>query len=576
MKQSRWLIEKEELVCDNGLVAAKVPLAAQAGAEILERGGNAIDAAVATAFVAGVVEPHMSGIGGGGFMLIHLAKEERNICVDYGMVAPGAAHEEMYPLASGMATELFTWRAVKGHQNMTGYRAIGVPGTVAGLTTALEWYGTLSLEEVLQPAIRHAEEGYEVTWFDALMFATHQDLLQRFGATSNTFLPGNRLPKPLMAAGAPERIRQPHLANTLRAIAQGGPDAFYRGQIAELLVNDIRTHGGIVTADDLAGYAPRVTENITPHPYRHFGVISPPVACGATTILETLNILEGFDLSAFGHNTATGLHHIAEAGRLAFVDRLAFLGDIDSGPVPLAGVLHKGYAAERRLLIDPERALADVRPGDPWDWDAAPAVAGRAGGLGPSGSTTHLSVVDRDRNLVSVTQTLLSLFGSGVVAGETGVLLNNAMMWFNPEPGYPNSPGPGKRPLTNMSPVIVLRDGRPFLAAGSTGGRKVIQSVMHAILNTADFGLGIQAAISAPRMDTSGPEVLLNTRLDPVVVDALRAKGHRIALAEDSFTWRSFGSPACVLVAPDGTLRSGVDVYYPAAAAGYYIGRPAA
>lgn len=564
MKNSRWIIEKEELVCDRGMVAAKVPLAAQAGAMMLEGGGNAVDTAVTTAFVAGVVEPHMSGIGGGGFMLIHLAKENRNVCVDYGLIAPRAAHEEMYPLASGTATDLFTWRAVQGNQNMTGYRAVGVPGTVAGLAIALDRFGTKSLAEVLEPAIRYAEEGFEATWFDTLMIASHLEVIQRFGATAQIFLkPSGGIPK------AGDRIVQPGLARTLRAIAREGPDVFYRGAVGRALIADVRAHGGILSEEDLAAYAARVTDTLTPHPYRNYGVISPPVACGATTLLQTLNLLEGIDLGALGHNTVESLHQIAEAGRLAYADRYAYLGDIESTPVPLSGLLSKEYAVERRRSIAPEHAAAEPHPGDPWRHDRQPAAAGRPAGAGPSGSTTHLSVVDADRNLVSLTQTLLSLYGSAVVAGETGVLLNNAMMWFNPEPGYANSIGPGKRPLTNMTPVIVLRDGRPFLAAGSTGGRKVIQSVLNAVLNTADFGLGMQAAISTPRIDTSGPEVLVNRRLDPAVIEGLRAKGHRIALAEDSLTARNWGSPACVLVDPrDGRLHSGVDVYYPAAAAG--------
>ena len=570
MKQSRWIIEKEELICERGMVAAKVPLAAQAAAEMLARCGNAVDAAVTTAFVSGVVEPHMSGIGGGGFMLIHLAKENRNVCVDYGMIAPQAADPEMYPLASGTATELFTWRAVKGNQNMTGYRAIAVPGTVAGLTTALDRFGTKSLTEVLEPAIRYAEEGYEVTWFDTLMFGLHFDLLRRFGTTAQTFLKNGSIPKPAML-GAADRIIQPGLARTLRVIAKDGPDAFYRGAIAQALIADFRSHGGILTEYDLARYQARVTDPMPTHSYRDCAIVTPPVACGGTTVLETLNILEDCDLASLGHNTVAGLHQIAEAGRLAFADRYAYLGDVESGPVPLAGILSKEYAAERRRAIDPERAMAQVEPGDPWRYERErqPAATGQTAGAGSSGSTTHLSVIDADRNMVSLTQTLLSLFGSAVVAGETGVLLNNGMMWFNPEPGYANSVGPGKRPLTNMSPVLVLRGGRPFLAAGASGGRKVIQASLNAILNTVDFGLGMQAAISAPRMDTSGPDVHLNERLDPAIVEGLRAKGHRIAITGDSFASRNFGSPACILVDPrSDTLHSGVDVYYPAAAAG--------
>lgn len=546
------------------MVAAKVPAAAQAGAAIFERGGNAVDSAVAAAFASGVAEPYMSGLGGGGFMMIHLAAEQRTVSIDYSMVAPKAAAADMFDLdPQGGTDDFFGWPRVRDGANLDGYRAIGVPGTVAGLATAVERYGRLSLSEVMAPAISLARDGFEVSWFDTLMIAQHQELLDRFDFSRSAFLPDGRVP-----VSTPARspvIRQPLLADTLEVVAREGPDAFYRGSLASALVEDIRGHGGLVSESDLSDYRVDIAEDPPHVSYRHVTVSAPHRACGSSTVLETLRLLDAYDLGATGHNTAETLDLVAQASRLAFADRYAHLGGLTDGHDGWTALIGDAFLESRRSLI---------RPGEPGDPVPGTFPANRDVGeatvaSGPGGSTTHLSTADGEGNLVSLTQTLLQLFGSGVVAGETGVLMNNAMGWFDPVPGRVASAAPGKRPLTNMSPLLAGDAGGPRMALGASGGRKIMQAVLQILLNAVDHQLPIQDAVSAPRIDCSGPEILVNSRLNRATIERLQRIGYPLTVVDDSFTARRFASPACIRIDPkDGRRYSGLDPYYPAAAAG--------
>lgn len=560
MRHSIWSFEKPQFSSPNGMVVAKVPTAAAAGAQVLAQGGNAIDAAVTSAFVAGVVEPYMSGIGGGGHMIIHLRGAPRPVALDFAMSSPAAAHPTMFELVDGderdERDEFFGWRRVRDGQNIDGALAVGVPGTVAGLSLALDRFGTMSLAEVLEPAIDYAENGYEVTWFDTLMIAQHQRLLDRFVASREIFLPDGRVP-----VGSPvgvPRIKQPALAATLRTIARHGAEAFYQGTIAKTIASDLAAMGGVLSGEDLAGYSAEVEYAPTQIRYRDRSVVGPRALSGSTTVLHTLSLLETFDVAALGHNTTAGLDLLAQASRLAFADRYAQLGALQ--PLAADRFLDTDYVRGRAELIVPgQPPTGYVAGGEPVVFPTG----------GPGGSTTHLAAVDADRNTVTLTQTLLQLFGSGVVLPESGVLMNNAMGWFDPEPGTSASIQPARRALSNMSPLLVLRDGEPELALGATGGRKIMQAVLQILLNVVDHGLRMQAAVSAPRIDCSGAETLANARLPPDVVADLKRLGHELVVQDDSFTARSFASPACIRIDADGGfIEAGLDPYYPAAASG--------
>lgn len=544
------------------MVAAKVPAAADAGAEILARGGNAVDAAAATAFASGVAEPYMSGIGGGGFMLIHPADGRAPISIDYSMVAPLAASPDLFSLdPAGGTDDFFGWQRVVDAANLRGPRAVGVPGTIAGLAAAVERYGRLSLAEVMAPAIALARDGVEVSWFDTLMIAQHQELLQRYPESAATFLDDGRVPV-TTPADTPV-LRQPDLARTLEAVAAGGPAVFYGGAVGDELAAHVQRHGGILSAEDLAGYQVRIVDDLSATSFRDVSVYTPPSPCGSTTILETLRILDGFDHGS--HNAPQTLDILAQASRLAFADRYAYLGAFTDDPDGALALLDADFIETRRQDVRPGRAEPPRRGELP---RREPAT-GRPDPDRPGGSTTHLSAADADGMMVSVTQTLLQLFGSGVVAGETGILLNNAMGWFDPVPGRSASLASGRRPMTNMSPLLVADRGGSRLALGASGGRKIIQAVLQVLLNVVDHGLTMQDAVSAPRIDCSGTEILVNSRLDSAAIQGLRAAGHPVAVVDDSFTARRFASPACIRIDPtDGRRYSGLDPYYPAAAAG--------
>lgn len=559
--EGHWLIDRQEAVGDRGLVVGKHRLVAEAGAAVLERGGNAVDAAVTMAFTAAVVLPILNGIGGGGMMVIHRARQGVTVAIDYSMRAPRAAHETMYELAEGAPATFFGWRPVKDDANWLGWRSMAVPGTVAGLALALERYGTIPLREALAPAIRHAREGFAIDFTQALLLAGQQEVINRY-PSSRRVLSRDGLPLRSMTwEGVSDALVQPELARTLEVIAEKGPDAFYRGEIAEAIVADMKEGGGLITHDDLADYRALVVPPLAGS-YRGYQFLGVPGATACPTVLETLNILEGYDLGGLGHNSAASLHLFAEAARQAFADRFQYMADPEQVEVPLGGLTSKEYAAALRQRIDRERARPRVEAGDPWPYEGRrPAAAAYA----PSrpwldAGTTTLAAADRDRNLVTLTQTLLAW--SGIALPRTGIIMNDGMGWFDPEPGHANSVGPGKKVLANMTPCLLLKDGRPFLASGAWGGRRIINTVTQVLLNVVDHGLGAQEAVSAPKVDCSTPELVVDARIDPSVAEALRRLGHRVLVGEQGFGARYFASPAAILVDPaDGRLHGGEDPF---------------
>jgi gamma-glutamyltranspeptidase/glutathione hydrolase len=553
MSASVWRVAKDEAVGERGMVVSREPRAAQVGLDVLRGGGNAVDAAVTMAFALGVVEPGSSGIGGGGMMVVHETAAGRSTVVDYAMDAPLAAGPDTFELVEGRSATSYGWRKVRDDANIIGHRAASVPGAVRGLALALERFGTLSLAETLASAIQFAEDGFEVDLTLAWGVAATMPVLSRFPATAEVFLPGGY---PLRNGGGwspNDRLVQRDLGRTLRRIAEGGPDTFYEGEIARRIAGHVQEHGGLISEDDLARYQPTVYDGGQVTTYRGHEIVGVPGACGSITAQQGLNILEGFDVAGLGADTVEGLHCEAESFRRAFADRYCLVGDPKQVAVPWHELLSKEYAAQRRADIDPLRATS-------------PAAAAVPVG----GSTTHLCVVDEQRNVVALTQTLVNSFGSGVVVPGTGVLLNNAMSWFDPEPGRVDALAPGRRGLNNMSPLVVLREGRPLMAVGAAGGRKIIHAVARIVSNVIDHGMGIQDAIAAPRIDCSGERVLVNERFPAEVVTGLEGLGHRVHVEEESFFRYPFSTALGVLVDEEaGTLHGGVDPYQVAHAVGY-------
>jgi gamma-glutamyltranspeptidase/glutathione hydrolase len=474
-----------------GLVVSVQNLAAQAGADILRQGGNAIDAAVAVGYAEAVVDPCCGNIGGGGFMTAHLSGG-RDIFLDFRETAPAAASRDMYLDASG--------HPVSG-ASLYGWKAVGVPGSVAGLDTALVKYGTMTRAAVMAPAIRLARDGFILGVADADILTHGASLLRRDPAAARIFLhpDGSSL-----AAG--DRLVQPELAATLRSVAERGPDSFYKGDIPREVEAASRAGGGILTAADFANY--RVTEGAPlPCSYRGYLVLSaPPPSSGGTTICETLNILEGFDLHGMGFHSAESVHDITEALRLAFFDRNTYLGDPAFTRMPLNRLLSKSYATRLRGMIG-DRATPSASLGP-----AVPPPAEKA-------ETTHFSVVDRDGEAVAVTYTINGGFGAGVIAGDSGFLMNDEMDDFTLKPNVPNQYGlvqgeanaiaPGKRPLSSMAPTIVLKDGAVAMVVGSPGGPRIITATLETILNVIDYGMNAQEAVNAPRLHNQWlPDIL--------------------------------------------------------------------
>jgi gamma-glutamyltranspeptidase / glutathione hydrolase len=542
-------ISRDLAVGSRQMVAAKHPWAVRAGNDILDQGGNAVDAAVATAFAISVVEPWMSGLGGVGFMTIQRATGERYV-VDYFGQAPAAATPDMYELTEDFGHSTVGFGGVKDQANAYGPRSVAVPGMVRGMEVALSRFGTKTLRETVAPALGFAEEGFDVDWYRGMLLASQQDVIRRDPETERIFFKHGQPPAPLFGEPQP-RIVQSDLAATLVRIGEHGADGFYRGTVAKRIADHQRETGGLITEEDLAGYQAKVIEPLV-LPYRDVELVLLPYQAGGITIGETLNILNGFDLGATGFNTATTLHLIAEASRRSFADRFAYVGDPAFVTTDWDRLASAEYAAERRADIDPTRASV---PGP------GAGIAGTTANLAAVGAnegcTTHLSVVDSEGTMVSVTQTLTLMFGSAVTVPGTGVLLNDSMNLFDPQPGVANEIQPGKRPASSMAHVIAVRDGVPVLAVGAPGGRRIMDTCLQMTIDVIDFGLDIQSACAAPLIDCSSPELLVDDRIAADTRDRLRAMGHNVVDVGVSFSPRGFASPTGVAVDPRTGIRYG-------------------
>jgi len=467
-----------------GMVVSPEQLAGEIGLEILKHGGNAVDAAVATGFALAVTLPRAGNIGGGGFMLIHLAETNEQIFIDYRETAPAAATPEMFLKEDGSVDQA---KAYFSHQ------AAGVPGTVAGLIHAQERYGKLTLKQVIQPAIDLADKGFETSLALHMSLSARAERLAENAEAKRIYLQGAE------TAPVPGTVlKQSDLASTLKRIRDKGADGFYKGETAALIAGDMAANDGLITTEDLANY--RALERPPVRgTFRDFEIVSvAPPSSGGVHILQMLNILEPYPLESYGHNSAAYLHRVIESMKLAYADRSRYMGDPDQTVIPTAALISKEYAAERRKLIEADRAKTaeEVGPGNP-----VPAE---------SPDTTHYSVADAEGNVVANTYTLNFSFGSHIVVPGTGILLNNEMDDFAAKAGDANAYGlvqgeantiaPGRRPLSSMTPTIVFKDGQPWLAAGSPGGSLIITTVLQTLLNAMVFDMNIAAAVAAPRV----------------------------------------------------------------------------
>jgi gamma-glutamyltranspeptidase / glutathione hydrolase len=587
MIRSALRMTKQTPLVSRGMVVAEHPLGAQVGAAILARGGNAVDAAVATAFAMPVVEPFMSSIAGGGSFLIHMARRGETVAIDANVEAPAAAHETCYELGEGVADDLFPWRRVVGDANIFGPRAVAVPGSLAGLSLALARFGTMALADVIAPAIRLAEEGFVPDWYVAQAMALYTRELRAFPESARTYLrDGLDIYRPPMSQDG-DLFRQPDLARTLRLIAKDGADVFYRGAIAEAIHAEVQGKGGFLTRDDLAAYEARVSSPLMGG-YRGLELAFMPGATGGITALEILNLLAEFPSAAVTYESVRGLHLRAEAVRLAFRDRLQHLGDALRVTAPWGGLASRDYARALARQIKPGGPRSTAPVPDPWKYgNTTPAMrtvarnGGRAGAIsGPpltvnnrsiagasQDCTTHIGAIDRQRNMVSFTNTAVSLFGARMVVPGIGVLLQNGMIWFDPEPGRVNSIAPGKRPLVNMVPVLAFRKGEPAYTLGAPGGRKIVSVIPQVISNMADAGDTPQRAMEAPRLHDEGEELLVDDRVGEVALAALRKRKHPVTPKHCSVGNMFFARPVAIRITKKG-LEAGLDPTSDASAAG--------
>jgi gamma-glutamyltranspeptidase/glutathione hydrolase len=526
----------EAVTARNGMVVAQEKRASRIGIEILEKGGNAVDAAVAVGFALAVTLPKAGNLGGGGFMLVHLAEHNEDLAIDYREAAPRDTPPDVFLGPNGAADPK------KSRESGLG---VGVPGTVAGLAVALDRAGSgkFTLADLIAPALALARDGIPIEddLVDSLLLA--QPRLARWPSSARVFL------KPDGTSPAPgDRLVQGDLAASLEAIARDGARAFYTGPIADQIVAAVREAGGRMTRRDLESYAPMLREPAR-GTYRGYDIVSmPPPSSGGVHLIEMLNILEGFPPPDLASASPATLHLMIEAMKLAYADRAEYLGDSDAVDVPTERLTSKDYAAALRAGIDPKKARlsVDIRAGE------APASSG--------GNTTHVSIVDRDGNAVANTTSLNFNYGLGLVAGQSGILLNNTLDDFAAKPGAPNAfgltggaanaPGPGKRPLSSMTPTIVLKDGAPVFVTGAPGGSRIITSVLQVLVNAIDFRKPIAEAVAAARVHHQWlpDEVVVERTLPAETVRALTARGHKVRVGPTS------GSANSIAVTPAGLV----------------------
>ena len=522
---------------ENGVIATGRADCTEIGLDILQRGGNAVDAAVAVGFALGVCEQQSSGIGGGGFMTLRLATGEV-VFIDFRDRSAAAASLDMW--------EINPDGSVKNEENKIGGKAVAVPGDVKGLLYALETYGTMSRGDVMAPAIEMAEEGFTVSHITSRDIKDAYRAIMQYDSTMAIYLDEDWMP---YEAG--DTIRNPDLARTLRRIAEEGEAAFYGGEIAEKIVAAVQTDGGCLTMEDFANYDIHVTEPVH-GTYRGYDIFSANLpSSGGTIIVEMLNILENFDVGSLDPESPAYFHLLSEVMKLCYADRARYMGDPEYVDVPVTGLTDKGYARAQADRIDPDRSQT-YEASDPWPFE--------------SDSTTSYAILDAAGNMVAVTKTVDATFASALVAEGTGILLNDTLFDFSTDPDSPNVVAGNKRPLSSMSPTLVVKDGQPVLALGAPGSTRIISGVMQVITKVIDHGMDVQDAIDAVRMHDDFGTLVLERRVGDEVIDALRAMGHQVNATE---VWFTFPCVQAVARLSDGTLRGAADPRRDGKAAAY-------
>jgi gamma-glutamyltranspeptidase/glutathione hydrolase len=538
----RWSgASRHDCISPHGMVASKHRLISEAGVRVLKKGGNVVDAAVAAAFMDCVVEPAMNGIGGEGVMAIHL-KSGENVIIDYVGRPSKACKPDMYELEDTSEPGWMGWKKVKEDANVVGYKACVVPGTVAGLSMALERYGTMKLREVIEQAAKVAKDGFVVGWWTANHIFRRMEAFWKFDEWGKVYLRKGKFPylPYTNELATPHLLRNPELAKCLKDIATMGPEVFYKGWISETIASDMAENGGLLTKDDFAAYEPILLEP-EPGSYRGYDVVYDPTHSG-TTMMQILNIMEGYDLAEMGYRSAKALHIVSEAIGLAFADRFKYMGDPGYVDVPQKSMVSKEYAKKLREKINPEEAIK-IKPDDPWPYEPE--------------CTTALTVADKDGNMVAINQTLVNSFGSGVVIPGTGIVMNNAMYGLDPEQGTANSIDGRKRRIQNVCPTIVLKEGEGYMTLGAPGGRNIQVSIAQVIHHVIDYGMSMQDAVDAPRVTRETSTVYLDSRFPASVRDQLLSMGHDLKYIDPEL--KSWGRPVGILREDTtGLLHGGV------------------
>jgi gamma-glutamyltranspeptidase/glutathione hydrolase len=538
--------QKRDIVADKGVVAAAQPLAAQVGVDVLKKGGNAFDAAVATSFSLGVVEPNATSMGGGGFAILYVAKENKAYVVDFRECAPAKATPSFFKLTD------------KGQINeqdlLVGWSAVGVPGELRGMEMINQKFGTMKWADLIAPAIKQAEEGITVS---QTLYNIEKDEVEHLSKAPSK---ASFFEKTFYKDGLPvekgQKVVNKDYAESLKKVAKGGADVLYKGEIADAIVKSAARDGkGWITKEDLANYKAILREPLQTT-YRGYTIdVLPPPSSGGLTVAEMLNIMEGYDIAKMKAGSADYIHTFIEAQKLAFADRNKYMADPAFTKVPTVGLLNKKYAETLRAKIDPKKATSEkAKYSDPIPFERP--------------STTSFSVIDKDGNMITITQTINDFFGAGVVPDGTGIMMNNEMDDFSTDLKSVNCVAPGKRPLSSMSPVIVSKDGKPFMTVGTPGGPRIISAITNILVNVIDFGMDIQPAINAARFhNPNGKDSDIEKGFPETVMKALTDMGHtfKVRNANDLF----FGGVQGILYGKDGKLHGGADPRRDGQALGY-------
>lgn len=566
MLRSELVATRTEVVAERGVVAGGHMAEAEAGVRVLAQGGNAIDAVVAAAFTGFVVEPSSCGLGGYGRLAIFLGDRREFVTIDHYVRAPGLAHAEMFPVDPAPPETYYGWPRVVDRRNEWGFLAPAVPGAVAGLCAAHELFGALPLAVVLEPAIEAADAGIPVGWDLALAIVDRLDAIRALPHAAALLLRNGDPPR---ASGWNEgdRLDCAELATTLRRIAAHGAAGFYAGPVADAIEREVTGHGGILTAADLAAYRPKIVRE-RPASFGGCDYVTANDQVG----YEALNVLDRFDLAAYGPDSTEFRHLMAEALGVAFTDNMVYYGDPEFERSPVAGLASREFAAARAAGLRLDRVLPrPMTAADPWPYDTSGSVPGMtpAPSAAALGGTSQMAAADRAGNMATLITSLTSSFGSLVLVPGTGVFLNNGMQNFDPRPDRANRIAPGKMPIFAVPSIVAASGGPAVFGACGSGGYRITTGVLHPMMNTLRFGMGLQAAIDAPRVHCQGNETFVDARIPSVVQDQLRDLGHIVVPQRDGPHQNHFGRVAAVQIDPvTGLLHAGSGPAWNSAAAG--------